>query len=776
MAGRSVEAGSAFVRLFVKNGELMKGLAAAKSRLNAFASTASIAGGAMMAGGAAIGAPIAASLRTFATFEDQMAAVGAVSRASEAELAAMTEQAKLLGRTTSFTATQIAALQTELGRAGFSPQEIIESTTAIQNLGRATGTDLAEAARIAGAALRQFSLPTSDATRVADVLTAAANNSATTVLELGDAFNYVGPVATDAGMSIEDTAKALGVLANLGLKGSMGGTGLRRALLAFADPKVQEQLKGLGVEALTAEGNLRPIADIFLDVGRATEKLPNAERLALFQGMFDLRGMTAGMKLSGSVDEMVRMSAAIDAAGGAAATTAAKMDNTLGGTFRRIMSAVEGVAISVGEAMAPAFRNVEVRVTDALAWVTKFVEQNEYLIPVVAGVAAGMIGFGAGLLGLAAAAKIAAIGIGIAQMAIAALNAVITVGGWIASFSTFVALSPVILGILLGIAGGMAQLAAIQFTTGFFDDLLGSAQSTANYIGGQFMQSWAAMKDVAGETIAGITQALQSGDLKGAIDVAMAGMQAALAAGFVPMVTMWEDFKLGVIETMIGMSVQVKEVFLEMMKGLAFQVPGAGLLLNDKINALEEDMRNASGAVMNTAAQMRREAIGRWQGAADEAINAINAPAMQRTQDAWNEILGPAGAKGGDGAGLMYQVGDTRDLAPEAPDELFTGGTRPKTGRDYGPAEALPRLPREPDATSNRLLELPRTLDEFARMQSPSIPKELTGGTSGTFSAAAALALGGGTSAAERTAKATERTAKAAEQTAVNTKDQGGFQ
>ena len=200
---RSIEAGSAFVRLFVKGGKLQRGLASAKARLNSFAQTARMAGGAMLGAGAALAAPMAMSLKTFADFQDQMAAVGAKSSGTEAQFLALTEQAKELGRTTSYTASEIAGLQVQLAQAGFNRQQILDATESIQNLGKATGTDLARAAEIAGAAMNQFSLPTTEATRVADVLTATANGSAQTLDDLGEALKMVGPIADEAGMSID---------------------------------------------------------------------------------------------------------------------------------------------------------------------------------------------------------------------------------------------------------------------------------------------------------------------------------------------------------------------------------------------------------------------------------------------------------------------------------------------------------------------------------------------------------------------------------------------
>ncbi len=115
---------------------------------------------------------------------------------------------------------------TELGRAGFSPKQIEEMTGAVMNLARATGTDATVSSGIMSATIRQFSLEATDAVRVSDRLTAAANMSFNSVESLGEALQYAGPVAADANMSLEETLAVLGTLGNLGIQGSEAGTAL----------------------------------------------------------------------------------------------------------------------------------------------------------------------------------------------------------------------------------------------------------------------------------------------------------------------------------------------------------------------------------------------------------------------------------------------------------------------------------------------------------------------------------------------------------------------
>ena len=90
--------------------------------------------------------------------------------------------------------------------------------------------------------------------RVADVMTATANNSAQTLTDLGEAMKYTAPIAAEYGLTLEETAKTLGALANFGIKGSMAGTTMKNILLRLADPAIRSQVEALGVSVIDAGG------------------------------------------------------------------------------------------------------------------------------------------------------------------------------------------------------------------------------------------------------------------------------------------------------------------------------------------------------------------------------------------------------------------------------------------------------------------------------------------------------------------------------------------
>ncbi len=173
-----IRAGRAYVELYADASKLQRSLKAAESRLKSFGDSASSIGAQFMGLGVAASLPIAAAVRGFAAFDDQMRAVQAVSGSTAEEFAMLTERAKELGRTTSFTAAEVANTMAELGRAGFKAPQIDAAIGSVMNLSRATQTEIPLATEIAGNALRAFNLDASEMGRVCDVMTATAAKSA----------------------------------------------------------------------------------------------------------------------------------------------------------------------------------------------------------------------------------------------------------------------------------------------------------------------------------------------------------------------------------------------------------------------------------------------------------------------------------------------------------------------------------------------------------------------------------------------------------------------
>lgn len=414
----NIRAGRAYVEVTAETSKLQRNLTSAQAQLQNFGRTCTNVGKDLLMLSGAMAAPLVMAARSFAGFDDSMRLVQAVTQATDADFKALTKTAQRLGRETSYTAQQTADAMVSLGRMGFSPTEIQASIDAVLNLARSTGTELAEAGDIAANSMRIFGIEASQMSDVADVLTVTANSSAQTLIDLFEALKMGGPQAAAAGESIRETSAAIAVLANMGIKGSLAGTALRKSFSQFAKVKVQDQLRSVGVETVDANGNLRKMAEIMRDIAKAMSTMPTAEKLAFAEDIFDIRGSLAGLTLTANTDELDAMLAKLQDVEGVAADTAKKMDAGLGGAFRLLLSAVEGAMNAIADAMNSTLQPLVVKVTAVINAFTQWIEANRGLVTAFAMTVAGAAGLAVGLIAIGVAAKGAAAGITVVQTAI----------------------------------------------------------------------------------------------------------------------------------------------------------------------------------------------------------------------------------------------------------------------------------------------------------------------------------------------------------------------
>jgi TP901 family phage tail tape measure protein len=513
-----IRAGRAFVELGVSD-RLTAGLRKAQRRLQAFGDRVRAVGARLTAISAGIGAGFVISTRIFAGFDDRMRVVRAVTGATEQQFESLREEAKRLGRTTSFTAGQVADAMTELGRAGFDPQAILDSTEAVLALARATNTELPRATEIAGAALRGFNIPATEMGRVSDVLAATANKSAQTLEDLFEAFKPVAPLAVETGESIEDVAAAIGILANNGIKGSLAGNALARAYKNLSNEARQSELRRIGVEAVDASGNLRPLADILNDLAKATQGLGSAERLAIFETLFG-RGQAAALKLAGSAQAFEVLRDEIRRSAGIAVQTADQMDAGIGGAFRRLLSAAEGIAIAIGEAIEQPVRRAADALSKIAGWITMVVNRNRELIATIAKVTA--IVFGVGLALVVAGAAIVGLGAVFGSLAtiVAGVGAAIGVIGSVLG----ALLSPI--GLVVAAVVGLGG--ALLVSTGVAGDAL-------DWLGEQFGR----LRDRATKVVQGIADALAAGDVALAAEILWLSLKLVWQKGVAALNAVW---------------------------------------------------------------------------------------------------------------------------------------------------------------------------------------------------------------------------------------------
>lgn len=271
----------------------------------------------------------AVSFNVFQGFEQEMSKVQAVSGATAEEFKALSDNAKELGASTMFSAREVASLQTEFAKLGFSATEITKVTESTLALAQASGSDLARSAEVAGSTLRAFGLDASETGRVTDVMASSFSSSALDMESFASSMQFVAPVAKSAGMGIEETSAMLAVLANNGIKGSKAGTALRRIIseIGATGKPTSEAIKDLATQGLD-------LADAKDEVGRSAQ--------------------SALLVLANGVDQIAPTTEAFKNAGGSAKAMADIMGNTAFGAGKRLQSAMEGLAISVGEIVAVA--------------------------------------------------------------------------------------------------------------------------------------------------------------------------------------------------------------------------------------------------------------------------------------------------------------------------------------------------------------------------------------------------------------------------------------
>lgn len=306
---------------------------------------------------AAIAAVGGIAVSQFAQFEKRMALVGVISGATELQFARLEASAAALGATTLFTARQAAEGMEILAKAGFDVNKILAATPEVLNLATAANIELAEATDIVVGIMSGYGKTADEVGKANDVLVKTFTSTNVTVGDLGETFKLVGPVAKTAGIEFEELSAAIGILGNAGIKGSLAGTALRKAIISFSapTPRAMREMKRLGLEVLDANGNMKPLADI-LDV-LATERGP-----ALIKALKDIIGIrpaAALAKLTESGGAALRnLTEDLRRSGGTAKKLAETQINTLSGQFTILKSKIEAVSIAMGKRLAPLMRDI----------------------------------------------------------------------------------------------------------------------------------------------------------------------------------------------------------------------------------------------------------------------------------------------------------------------------------------------------------------------------------------------------------------------------------
>ena len=288
---------------------------------------------------------------------------------SQAQMDALRDTAREMGATTKFSASEAADAMGYMALAGWDDAQVIAGIPGVLNLAAAANMDLAKASDIVTDTMTPFGMAAERAGEAADVFAYAQANSNTTVEGLGEAMKYAAPTADAFGMTLQDTAAAMGVLANAGIKGSQGGTTLN-AMLRDMKKNAKNGAIAIGktkVALTNADGSYRSYAAIIRDIDKATSSMTASQRDAALGAIFgdeSLKGILATLKQG--PDALDAMTEGMYACGGAAADMAATMGDNLKGDLAILESGAQDMAIALSDWLMPAARGVVQGVTDLI--------------------------------------------------------------------------------------------------------------------------------------------------------------------------------------------------------------------------------------------------------------------------------------------------------------------------------------------------------------------------------------------------------------------------
>lgn len=319
------------------------------------------------------GAGIADTVQTYADFEAAMSEVKAISGATSQEFEQLTEKANQMGAVTKFTASESAEAFKYMAQAGWDVREMMDGIDGLMALAAASGEDLGITADIVTDALTAFGLSAKESGRFADVMAQAASATNTDVAKMGDTFKYVAPVAGALGYSIEDTAVAIGLMANSGIKASQAGTSLRSLLTNLTRPvgQAEDAINALGISITNTDGSVKPLSQTLQDLRAKFGALTDSEKAqyaAMLAGQEGMSGLLA--IVNASDQEFESLTEQINNSSGAAQKMADVMMDNLSGKFELFTGALDSMKMSLGEKFKP-------YLIEALEWMTDKVPDVE---------------------------------------------------------------------------------------------------------------------------------------------------------------------------------------------------------------------------------------------------------------------------------------------------------------------------------------------------------------------------------------------------------------
>ena len=409
----AVDAGKVIATLELDTSQFQGGINSAKTMLNTWRDAGSTLQDKLKATSAMLGdigrtltttvtlplvAAGTAAVKTFATFDDSMrqvrATMGLVDETNEKtakDIQLLTDTAQKMGAQTRYSASEAASALNYLALAGYNAEQACNALPTVLRLAQAGGLDLAYASNLATNSMNALGLSMDKLPGFADQLAVTSQRSGTNVSELGEAILTVGATAKNLAGGTAELNAELGILADAGSKGAEGGTRLRNVLMSLQSPTEEgaKALKKYTQGVYDAQGNLRSLDDILGELKKSMASMTQEEQMSVLDAIFNKTDLAAAQVLiKGAGERFHELTGYITESSGAAENMAEVMEGGIGGSFRSLGSAVEGLAIEFGENLAPSVQGVTDFVTDLTRGFAALDEGTQSTIMTIAGIAA----------------------------------------------------------------------------------------------------------------------------------------------------------------------------------------------------------------------------------------------------------------------------------------------------------------------------------------------------------------------------------------------------
>lgn len=327
-----------------------------------------------------------AAVKVASSFDSAMSEVKAISGATGTQFTQLRDKAIEMGAKTKFSATESAEAFKYMAMAGWDTKDMLNSISGVMNLAAASGEDLGTVSDIVTDAMTAFGLAADGTTKVlkngynvevsnaehfSDVLAEASSRSNTNVSLMGATFKYVAPIAGAMGYSIEDTAVAIGLMANAGIKGEQAGTALRSTITRLVKPTKESgtAMDALGISVTNSDGSMKSLDDVLRQVRSSMSGLTEDQKASYAAMLAGQEGMSGLLAIVNASDEdYQKLSESIQNCTGASQEMADTMQDNLGGAVTLLKSALESAGITIGERLTPYIRELA-------EWITGLVEK-----------------------------------------------------------------------------------------------------------------------------------------------------------------------------------------------------------------------------------------------------------------------------------------------------------------------------------------------------------------------------------------------------------------